>query len=103
MKEKRPARIPAASRESPQPQHCLPGTQSTARQPHTTVSARATTVRGLSQLRTGWSGAPAITPDETVQGKTPEARAAAFAALLGNATLAFEGPLSQNQTVTYHF
>ncbi|HEX6182780.1 MAG TPA: hypothetical protein VFZ44_02635 [Pyrinomonadaceae bacterium] len=39
---------------SPQPQHCLPG-QSTARQPHTTVSARATTVRGLSQLRTGWS------------------------------------------------
>jgi hypothetical protein len=40
---------------SPQPQHCLPGTQSTARQPHTTVSARATTVRGLSQLRTGWS------------------------------------------------
>ncbi len=40
---------------SPQPQHCLPVTQSTARQPHTTVSARATTVRGLSQLRTGWS------------------------------------------------
>jgi hypothetical protein len=40
---------------SPQPQHCLPSTQSTARQPHTTVSARATTVRGLSQLRTGWS------------------------------------------------
>lgn len=40
---------------SPQPQHCLPATQSTARQPHTTVSARATTMRGLSQLRTGWS------------------------------------------------
>ena len=40
---------------SPQPQHCLPGTQSTTRQPHTTVSARATTMRGLSQLRTGWS------------------------------------------------
>jgi dienelactone hydrolase len=40
---------------SPQPQHCLASTQSTARQPHTTVSARATTVRGLSQLRTGWS------------------------------------------------
>jgi len=40
---------------SPQPQHCLPSTQSTARQPHTTVSARATTLRGLSQLRTGWS------------------------------------------------
>lgn len=40
---------------SPQPQHCLPVTQATTRQPHTTVSARATTVRGLSQLRTGWS------------------------------------------------
>ncbi|MET0645682.1 MAG: hypothetical protein ABW208_03615 [Pyrinomonadaceae bacterium] len=44
---------------SPQPQHCLPATQSTARQPHTTVSARATTVRGLSQLRTGWSATTA--------------------------------------------
>jgi hypothetical protein len=40
---------------SPQPQHCLPAAQSTTRQPHTTVSARATTVRGLSQLRTGWN------------------------------------------------
>ena len=40
---------------SPQPQHCLPTTQATTRQPHTTPSARATTVRGLSQLRTGWS------------------------------------------------
>ncbi|HEY9284314.1 MAG TPA: hypothetical protein VIP46_12740 [Pyrinomonadaceae bacterium] len=39
---------------SPQPQHCLPSTQSTARQPHTVPSARATTLRGLSQLRTGW-------------------------------------------------
>ena len=44
---------------SPQPQHCLPAGQSTARQPHTTVSARATTVRGLSQLRTGWSATTA--------------------------------------------
>jgi dienelactone hydrolase len=41
---------------SPQPQHCLPSTQSTARQPHTVPSARATTLRGLSQLRTGWAG-----------------------------------------------
>ncbi|HEU4782218.1 MAG TPA: hypothetical protein VFS83_02650, partial [Ktedonobacterales bacterium] len=56
-----------------------------------------------SQLRAGWSGASANTPDATTQGKTPEARAAAFAALLGNATLAFAGPLAQNQTVTYHF
>ncbi|HVF57335.1 MAG TPA: hypothetical protein VM934_14365 [Pyrinomonadaceae bacterium] len=41
---------------SPQPQHCLPSTQATTRQPHTTPSARATTMRGLSQLRTGWGG-----------------------------------------------
>jgi hypothetical protein len=40
---------------SPQPQHCLPSTQATTRQPHTVPSARATTARGLSQLRTGWS------------------------------------------------
>ncbi|HEX8456911.1 MAG TPA: hypothetical protein VF656_06425 [Pyrinomonadaceae bacterium] len=39
---------------SPQPQHCLPSTQSTARQPHTVGSALATTKRGASQLRTGW-------------------------------------------------
>lgn len=39
--------------DSPQPQHCLPATQSTARQPHTVASARSTK-RGLSQLRTGW-------------------------------------------------
>lgn len=43
---------------SPQPQHCLPG-QSTTRQPHTTPSARAGTVRGLSQLRGGWTAATA--------------------------------------------
>jgi hypothetical protein len=40
---------------SPQPQHCLTAAQATTRQPHTTPSARATTTRGLSQLRTGWS------------------------------------------------
>lgn len=39
---------------SPQPQHCLPSTQSTTRQPHTTPSALSTK-RGLSQLRTGWA------------------------------------------------
>lgn len=38
---------------SPQPQHCLPATQSTARQPHTVASALSTN-RGASQLRTGW-------------------------------------------------
>jgi dienelactone hydrolase len=48
---------------SPQPQHCLPSTQSTSRQPHTVPSARATTLRGLSQLRTGWSALATYTND----------------------------------------
>ncbi len=48
---------------SPQPQHCLPAAQSTARQPHTTPSARAPTMRGLSQLRTGWSALATYTND----------------------------------------
>jgi hypothetical protein len=39
--------------DSPQPAQCLPGTQSTTRQPHTVPSALSTK-RGLSQLRTGW-------------------------------------------------
>jgi hypothetical protein len=43
---------------SPQPQHCLPF-QSTSRQPHTTVSARASGMRGLSQVRGGWTAATA--------------------------------------------
>lgn len=55
---------------SPQPQHCLPATQSTARQPHTTVSARATTVRGLSQLRTGWSALTATYTNNLPAGTT---------------------------------
>ena len=39
---------------SPEPQHCLSAAQSTSRQPHTVPSARST-LRGLSQLRTGWA------------------------------------------------
>lgn len=39
--------------EAPQPRHCLPG-QLLSRQPHTTVSARSPTTRGLSQLQAGW-------------------------------------------------
>ena len=39
---------------SPEPQHCLSATQSTSRQPHTVPSARSS-LRGLSQLRTGWN------------------------------------------------
>ncbi len=45
--------------EAPQPRHCLPG-ERTSRQPHTTVSARAQNVRGLSQLRGGWIDATAF-------------------------------------------
>ncbi len=41
---------------APQPLHCLAG--STARQPHTTPSARST-MRGMSQLRTGWNATTA--------------------------------------------
>lgn len=43
--------------ELPQPQHCLTG-QSTSRMPHTVPSARSS-LRGMSQLRTGWSAATA--------------------------------------------
>jgi hypothetical protein len=42
---------------SPQPQHCL-ANQSTSRQPHTTPSSRSS-LRGMSQLRTGWSATSA--------------------------------------------
>jgi hypothetical protein len=55
---------------SPQPQHCLPATQATTRQPHTTVSARATTTRGLSQLRTGWSAITATYTNNLPTGAT---------------------------------
>jgi hypothetical protein len=54
---------------SPQPQHCLPSTQATTRQPHTTVSARATTTRGLSQLRTGWSAITAAYTNDLPTGQ----------------------------------
>jgi hypothetical protein len=45
--------------EEPQPRHCLPG-ERTSRQPHTTISARAQSVRGLSQLRAGWNDTSAF-------------------------------------------
>lgn len=38
----------------PQPRHCLPDSQSTNRQPHTTPSRVDVDHRGLSQLRFGW-------------------------------------------------
>ncbi|HEY0406004.1 MAG TPA: hypothetical protein VGC89_09775 [Pyrinomonadaceae bacterium] len=40
--------------DAPQAAQCLPSTQATTRQPHTTPSALSTK-RGLSQLRTGWA------------------------------------------------
>ena len=40
---------------APQPRHCLPFSESTARQPHTVESFLAPTRRGLSQLRIGWN------------------------------------------------
>ena len=40
--------------ELPQPLHCLTG-QSTSRMPHTSPTSSLPTMRGLSQLRTGWS------------------------------------------------
>lgn len=43
---------------APQPATCLPG-ESNARQPHTTPSARSP-LRGLSQLRLGWSDPSAL-------------------------------------------
>ena len=55
---------------SPQPQHCLPSTQATTRQPHTVPSARATTARGLSQLRTGWSALTASYTNNLPTGAT---------------------------------
>jgi hypothetical protein len=55
---------------SPQPQHCLSAAQATTRQPHTVPSARATTVRGLSQLRTGWSALTATYTNNLPTGST---------------------------------
>ena len=55
---------------SPQPQHCLPSTQATSRQPHTVPSARASTMRGLSQLRTGWSAVTASYTNNLPTGAT---------------------------------
>ena len=54
---------------SPQPQHCLSAAQSTSRQPHTVASARST-LRGLSQLRTGWTGGGASYTNNLPLGST---------------------------------
>ncbi len=52
--------------ELPQPQHCLP-THPTARQPHTTPSARNPR-RGLSQLRSGWNDTSATWENDLPKG-----------------------------------
>ena len=53
--------------ESPQPRHCLVG-ESTARQPHTSVSARSSGTRGLSQLRAGWTDTTASIENQVPAG-----------------------------------
>lgn len=53
--------------EFPQPQHCL-SFASASQQPHTTPSARAPGVRGLSQLRGGWSALTAQYTNELPPG-----------------------------------
>ena len=50
--------------DAPQPRHCLPA-ERLSRQPHTTVSARSSGTRGLSQLQAGWS-APEASFDNLV-------------------------------------
>ncbi len=57
--------------EAPQDRHCLPtglGQHSVNRQPHTVQSARATLMRGLSQLRFGWDEATASLSNELPAG-----------------------------------
>jgi hypothetical protein len=55
--------------DAPQPQHCLTAAQSTSRQPHTVPSARSS-LRGLSQLRTGWTGGGATYVNNLPLGST---------------------------------
>lgn len=51
---------------APQVQHCT--SLSTALQPHTVPSARATTMRGLSQMRFGWNNTSATWRNEIPEG-----------------------------------
>lgn len=87
--------------ESPQPRHCLPG-ERTSRQPHTTVSARAQAVRGLSQLRAGWTGTTAFLENDLPVGTGD---VSAFTALQFRASVNFAdvrnaAGLPQDLTVT---
>lgn len=72
--------------EDPQPVHCLPTPpQRTARQPHTTPSARSTK-RGLSQLRFGWNLASATYQNDLPAGSRD---VSGFAALQFRASVNF--------------
>ena len=87
--------------EAPQPRHCLIG-QSLARQPHTTVSARSSATRGLSQLQAGWS-APAAFFDNLVpfgMGDVTPFTAVQFRASVNFADTRNPGGLPQDLTVT---
>src|SRR5262249_18313739 len=70
-----------------EPQHCLSG-QPTTRQPHTTPSARAPTVRGLSQLTMGWNDATATYENDLPAGTD----ASGYAVLQFRAAVNFTDP-----------
>lgn len=87
--------------QAPQPRHCLPG-QLLSRQPHTTVSARAQTVRGLSQLQAGWNDTSASFENQVPFGAGD---VTAFTTLQFRASVNFTdlrnpGGLPQDLTVT---
>jgi hypothetical protein len=87
--------------EAPQPRHCLPG-QSTARQPHTSVSARASAKRGLSQLQAGWSDTTAAFQNDVPlgAGDVRAFTAVQFRASVNFADLRNAAALPQDLTVT---
>lgn len=74
--------------EAPQARHCLPF-ERTSRQPHTTVSARASSKRGLSQLQAGWSAATAFIDNGLPRGTRD---VSSFRALQFRASVNFADP-----------
>lgn len=87
---------------SPQPQHCLTS-QSTARQPHTAPSS-ISTLRGLSQLRTGWGALNAVFVNNIPAG--PNRNISAFEFFQFRATVNFtdtRNPVGQAQDMSVRF
>jgi hypothetical protein len=87
--------------EAPQPRFCLPG-ESNARQPHTTPSARASTLRGLSQLQAGWTDTAASFENQLPIGAGDVSALAAlqFRASVNFADARNPGGLPQDLSVT---